>query len=1124
MEIIDNVSRLLGDDLKDTLRPGARLKIAASCFSIYAYEALKDELEALDSVEFIFTSPTFVPDQASDKFRKEHREFHIPKVERERSVHGSEFEIQLKNQLTQRAIARECADWMRRKARFRSNRGQAAMQPFAGVAATGGDTVYMPLQGFTAVDLGYQQGNAVSNFVTRFSEPAHTSQFMALFDQLWQDEEKLEDVTERLREHIASVYRENPPERIYFLMLYHIFHEFLEDISEDVLPNDRTGYQDSVIWQKLFNFQRDAATGVINKLETYNGCILADSVGLGKTFTALAVIKYYELRNRSVLVLCPKKLADNWLTYNRNLTTNVLAQDRLNYDVLCHTDLQRTRGESFGMPLDRVNWGNYDLVVIDESHNFRNNDVYKDRETRYQKLMNQVIRAGVKTKVLMLSATPVNNRFTDLKNQLALAYEGEAENLTRHLSGAQDIEGIFRRAQATFNEWSALPPEKRTTGAILQALDFDFFELLDSVTIARSRRHIETFYDTRDIGSFPERRKPLSFHCPLTHRTDVIGFNEIFQQLSQLKLSVYAPISYILPSRLKKYEAMYDTEVYSGRSSFKQVDRERSLQALMTTNLLKRLESSVAAFRLTLEGLQDSYQTILDKIAAFKRTGRAESFADIAASFEDSGPDDDSIPMPGDATVGKKVQISLADMDLPSWEHDLGNDLVWIELLLEEMDKVTPADDAKLQHLKTQIAGKLASPINPGNRKVLIFTAFADTAKYLYDNLAPNLLENQGVYTGLVTGSDTPKSTLGAMPNSRQHYDFQGLLTLFAPQAKSKAMVYPGEPRELDILIGTDCISEGQNLQDCDTLINYDIHWNPVRIIQRFGRIDRIGSPNASIQLVNYWPDISLDEYINLKERVENRMVIADVTATGDDNVLNAQSNDVAYRREQLRRLQDEVVEMEDLKSGVSITDLGLNEFRMDLLGYLKENGDLSRIPNGLHTVVPARPEKGLQPGVIFTLRNLNQQVGRQGSGLQQQNRLHPFYLVYISHTGEVISDYTEVKRLLDLARTVCKGLSDPVEAVYRAFNEETRDGREMHAYSALLDQAIRSMIEVKEDKDIDSLFSGGETTALVDTIEGLDDFELITFIVIRDAGSSIDTGSGTERHTAGRESKSKAP
>ena len=472
------------------------------------------------------------------------------------------------------------------------------MQPFVGVKGERDASVYMPVQGFTAVDLGYQKGNALSNIVTRIDEPAHTGLFLELFEQIWNDPEKLEDVTEQLCEHIASVYRENAPERIYFLMLYNIFREFLEDLSEDVLPNDRTGYQDTLIWQKLFNFQRDAATGLINKLETYNGCILADSVGLGKTFTALAVIKYYELRNKSVLVLCPKKLADNWLTYNQNLKTNLFARDRFAYDVLCHTDLSRTRGTSLGMPLERVNWGNYDLVVIDESHNFRNNDAYKDKETRYQRLMNQVIRQGVKTKVLMLSATPVNNRFNDLKNQLALAYEGDSEGLSQRLRGNKDIELIFRRAQAAFNAWSVLPAEQRTAAAILNSLDFDFFELLDSVTIARSRRHIETFYNTADIGRFPERRKPLSFHCPLTQREDVIGFNKIFELLSQLKLAVYAPVSYILPSRLKKYEELYDTLTEGGRGTLRQADREKSLQALMTTNLLKRLESSVHALSL----------------------------------------------------------------------------------------------------------------------------------------------------------------------------------------------------------------------------------------------------------------------------------------------------------------------------------------------------------------------------------------------------------------------------------------------------------------------------------------------------------------------------------------------
>lgn len=1083
--MIDNINRLLGDDLKTSVTRGARLKIAASCFSIYAFEALKKELTGVESLQFIFTAPTFVPNEVTDRLKKERREFFIPKSQRESGLYGTEFEIQLRNKLTQRAVARECAQWIRQKAKFRSNKTKAPMQPFVHVAGREQATAYMPVNGFTAVDLGYQQGNAVSNFVNRMDEPAHAQMYLQLFDQIWNDPEKVEDVTAAICDHIESVYQENSPERIYFIMLYNIFRDFLEDVDEDVLPNDLTGYRDTLVWNKLFNYQKDAATGIINKLETYNGCILADSVGLGKTFTALAVVKYYELRNKSVLVLCPKKLADNWRNYNSNLTTNIFAKDRFNYDVLCHTDLSRTSGESFGMPLNRVNWGNYDLVVIDESHNFRNNDVYKDRETRYQKLMNKVIRAGVKTKVLMLSATPVNNRFIDLRNQLALAYEGESDALGKHLKTNTSVEEIFRRAQKAFNAWSDLPPEQRTAASILKALDFDFFELLDSVTIARSRKHIQTFYDTTEIGHFPERRKPLSFHCPITERQDVADLNEIFSQLSVLKLSVYAPISYILPSRLRKYEELYDTQVEGGKGKLRQADRERSLQALMTTNLLKRLESSVAAFRLTLASLSGNITRTLEAIDAFESSGKAAQVGDYLDDIDAFDGDDESFSGLDEFTVGKKVQISLADMDLPSWRHDLAADLALIDNLLESMRQVAPADDSKLQHLLKLINDKIDQPLNPGNRKVLIFTAFADTANYLYDNLAPMALK-RGLHVGKVTGSDAPKSTL------RKGYDFQSLLTLFSPRSKEKAIVLPDEPGELDILIGTDCISEGQNLQDCDFLINYDIHWNPVRIIQRFGRIDRIGSPNQQIQLVNYWPDISLDEYINLKERVENRMVIADVTATGDDNVLTAKSSDIAYRKEQLKRLQDEVIELEDVKAGISITDLGLNDFRMDLLNYVKANGELDNVPFGMHAIVPAQPDVGLLPGVIFALKNIHDSVN-----VNQQNRLHPYYLVYIGNDGEVIADHTEVKRLLDLIRSSCKGKDEPHRALCQLFNERTQDGRNMQPYSDLLSQAIRSMMEVKDEKDIDSLFGGGRTTALTTTIQGLDDFELIAFLVI---------------------------
>jgi hypothetical protein len=796
MEVLDNISRLLGDDLKGTVRPGAKVRIAASSFSIFAFEALKQELESVEDLQFIFTTPTFVAQEATDRVAKAPREFHIPQAEGERGFYGSEFEIRLKNKLTQRAIARECAEWIRRKAQFRSNRSGAPMQQFACVEVAESSAVYMPLHGFTAVDLGYQQGNAVSNFVNKMDEPVATRTFLALFDQIWQDTEKLTDITDLIRNHIASVYKENSPQRIYFLMLFSIFSEFLQDINEDVLPNERTGYQESAIWQKLYSFQRDAATGIINKLETYNGCILADSVGLGKTFTALAVIKYYELRNRTVLVLCPKKLADNWTTYKGNLKNNPLVKDRFSYDVLCHTDLLRDRGESLGMRLSQVNWSNYDLVVIDESHNFRNDDAFKDRETRYQRLM--------RTKVLMLSATPVNNRFNDLKNQLALAYEGEPENLKSKLSTERNIDLIFRRAQTAFNVWSKLPAEQRTPSAILSSLDFDFFELLDAVTIARSRRHITTFYDTKEIGEFPTRRKPLSFHWQLTSRTDVMGFNQIFLELAALKLGVYMPVSYILPSRVSEYEEIYDTEVSGGGGKLRQRDRELSLRSLMTVNLLKRLESSVAAFRLTLDKLQRLHLSTLARIENFRRTGQGGSFSDPSLAFDDAEPDEDVDfldPEDGpEAQTPGKIVIELADMDLPSWERDLKADLDRIEGLLEEMEKVSPTDDAKLQHLKEHILAKIEAPINPGNRKVLLFTAFADTADYLYQHLAPVLQQRHSLHTARVVGSDRPKSTLG------RRMDFQDLLTLFSPMSKEKALLLPDEQSEIDLLIATDCI------------------------------------------------------------------------------------------------------------------------------------------------------------------------------------------------------------------------------------------------------------------------------------------------------------------------------
>lgn len=1089
MRIIDNLNQTLGDDLKVELGPGSKLRVAASTFSIFAFEALREELEQISELEFVFTSPSFVAAKATDRATREPRRFFIPTPSSaESSLYGSEFEIRLRNRLTQRAIAKECAEWIRRKVTFRSNRTGAPMQQFAAVDDR---VAYLPLQGFTSADLGYERGDAVSNMVTKLDDAPMARQYVQLFDQIWGSPEQVEDVTEAVRDHIASVYAENSPARVYFLILYNLFADFLEDVSEDVLPNDLTGYQDTAIWKALYNFQRDAATGIINKLETYNGCILADSVGLGKTFTALAVIKYYELRNKSVLVLAPKKLVGNWTNYNANLTTNIFASDRFNYDVLAHTDLSRNRGTSGGLQLDRVNWGNYDLVVLDESHNFRNADTAVDRETRYQRLMRQVIREGVKTKVLMLSATPVNNHFSDLRNQLALAYEGESEQLSSKLGISTRIEEVFRQAQRVFNEWSKLPVEERTTDAILARLGFDFFELLDAVTIARSRKHIQAFYDTSDIGAFPERLPPQSVRSPLTDLAGAPSFNQLFEQLSSMTMAVFAPLEYVYKSRLGKYLDSQDGDgkqnLAGGRiSNMDQRGRERGLQKLMTVNLLKRLESSVEAFRLTLGRLLETNEQALQSLDT-QGEGR---IADLTAGLAELDADDDDFELPTSGTVGGKAQIDLADIDTESWRRDLEADAQVIRDLLGAMEPITPEFDLKVLTLARQIRDKLDNPINDGNQKVLIFSAFADTANYLYRELSPRL-SGSGLEVAVVTGQGSPRTTLG------KGFGFQEVLTLFSPRSKQRHLVMPKEQREIQILIGTDCISEGQNLQDCDYLINYDIHWNPVRIIQRFGRIDRIGSTNARIQLVNFWPDISLDEYINLKDRVESRMVIADLAATADDNVLTQESSDTAFRREQLRKLQDEVIELEDVRTGVSITDLGLNEFRMDLLGYMKKYGDLAGSPKGLHAVVPAQPEKGLRPGALFALRNIN-----ADEHINRGNRLHPHYLVYLDENGQVIADHTEVKHLLDLVRSACRNRDEPLRDVCRVFNAATKDGAAMSKYSALLTDAIRSMIDATAEQDIESLFSPGSTTALVQTIAGLEDFELIAFLAVVDGGS----------------------
>lgn len=1079
MEIINNISKTLKDDLMVEIKPESKISIAASCFSIYAFQELKEQLKDIKELRFVFTSPTFT----TDKVSKQQREFYIPRLYRERSLYGSEFEIKLRNELTQKAIAKECAEWIRQKACFKSNKTNESMTGFANVDQTN----YMPLNGFTTVDLGCEKGDSAYTMIVKNDYPS-SKEFLTLFDQIWNDSSKLQVVTDDVIDNISNAYKENAPEFLYFVTLYNIFHEFLDDLSEDDLPNEATGFKNSLIWNKLYNFQKDAALAIINKLEKYNGCILADSVGLGKTFSALAVIKYYENRNKSVLVLCPKKLSDNWMTYRSNYVNNPIAGDRLRYDVLYHTDLSRTSGVSNGMELNHINWGNYDLVVIDESHNFRNGgkvtaseDDEDPKENRYLRLMNKVIKAGVKTKVLMLSATPVNNRFNDLKNQLQLAYEGDASKINGLLKTEKPIDEIFRQAQRAYNEWVELPLDARTTERLLKSLSFDFFEVLDSVTIARSRKHIEQFYDTADIGKFPTRLKPISKTPPLTDIDKAITFRDIIEIVQQLNLSIYTPSAFILPSKKDKYgidtEDELDVETGAHRLSIE--DRELGIRRLMGINMLKRLESSVNSFRLTISRIQQLIANMIEKIDSRTEEEYVEEF-----DFDDLDIEDE-----GDTIIGnKKNKIDLRDIDTISWRRYLIADKERFDLLLLMLKDINPEHDSKLQQLVCDLREKFAHPINGTNKKVLIFTAFADTADYLYKNLASLILEKMGLHSAMVSGTIEAKSTV----KLKQKMDFNTVLTLFSPVSKEKDVLFPGLKEEVDVLIATDCISEGQNLQDCDYLINYDIHWNPVRIIQRFGRIDRIGSKNEVIQLVNYWPDMELDDYIDLKGRVESRMKISVLTSTGDDNPLSVEEKgDLEYRRQQLKRLQEEVVDLEDMNTGISIMDLGLNEFRLDLLDYMHDGHDIEHTPYGMHAVV--KGGESMPAGVIYVLRNRS-----EGVNIDHKNQLHPFYLVYVSDDGGVVVNHLSPKTLLDDFRLLCKGKTRPEKSLCAAFNKETKDGKNMKHYSELLGKAIQSIINVKEKSDLDCFLEGVQTELFTKEIKGLDDFELIDFLIVR--------------------------
>ena len=1056
------------DKLKEDLKSGTKVSIISAYFTIFAYQELRKELNKIDSLRLLFSMPTFVKDK-----KDINREFKLS-GSYESGLAGDRYEMKLKNELKQSEIAKECAEWIRKKVEVRAYDEEHALpqKMYIMEQNEGEDSYIFGSSDFTSSGLGVVSSNK-SEMNTYMKDTASTQTMLDLFNKAWSDNEKVKDVKKALLESLEVVYRENTSEFIYFVTLYNIFKDYLSDLTEEEIVKSKTGFKDSVVWNKLYNFQKDGVLGAIDKLEKYNGCILADSVGLGKTFEALAIIKYYELRNNRVLVLCPKKLRENWLVYRGNRRDNILGEDRLNYDVLNHTDLSRYTGHSGDINLEEVYWENYDLIVIDESHNFRNNNNSKEnKETRYSRLLNQIIKKGVKTRVLMLSATPVNNRMNDLKNQIAFATEGNDKALSA--DGIKSIEQTLRKAQMAFNKWNDLEEDK-SVESLLEMLEVDYFKLLDMLTIARSRKHIQKYYDTTSIGKFPERLKPINVKADVDTKNDFIKLAELNKLIKSLNLAIYSPMKYVLPSKVEQYSKKYDTNM--GKTVFKQTDREESLVHLMRINILKRMESSIHSFAITVLKILKNIEGTLEKI---------NTFEDFVEDFDIEELDIEDNRLDGVLIGSKNVKIHLKDIDKIRWESELEADKVILEKILKEANKITVERDKKLVELQEIIKQKVENPLNKENKKIIIFTAFADTAKYLYNNISTYILDELGLYSALVTGSDNPKTNLKGVKT-----EFNNILTNFSPRSKERR---DKDKPEIDILIATDCISEGQNLQDCDYLINYDIHWNPVRIIQRFGRIDRIGSQNEVIQLVNFWPNMELDEYINLESRVSGRMVMLDMSATGEENIIEEKTtmNDLEYRKKQLKQLQEQVPDIEDINGNISITDLSFNDFKMDLVNYMKNHKELlEKAPTGMYAIAKSNIDEAVK-GVIFCLKKINQNIKPS-----EYNTLNPYFFVYIKDDGEILLNFIQSKKILDIYKKVCSGQNELYTELIKEFNQETNNAKDMKKFTDFLEKTVENIVGKEEEKGIESLFSFDKTT-LSKSVQNMDDFELISFLVIK--------------------------
>jgi len=1110
--IRDNRNRgSVADFLLENLKANSKVNIVSAYFTIYAYETLKNSLDGIEKLNFLFGEPKFV--KALDPSKTDKKTFKI-----------EDDGITLSNRMRQSQVAKECAEWIQKKVDIRSIKQTNLMHgKLYHIENNGVEVGLMGSSNFTQRGLGVATSSNIElNMVV--DSDRDRKDLKNWFFEIWNDETLVEDVKKEVLQYLEQLYLDQPPEFLYFKTLSHIFKEFLEDQTKGGLLAEQHLLTETEIWKILFDFQKDAVKGAINKINKHRGCIIADSVGLGKTFEALAIIKYFELHNERVLVLCPKKLKDNWTVYQAHNASslNPFLKDRFGYSVLCHTDLSRENGHSGDIDLANFQWGVFDLVVIDESHNFRNNikgkrDEYGNvvRRSRYERLMQDILKSGVHTKVLMLSATPVNNTLSDLRNQISFITEDKDNAFAASESmGIPSIKETLRVAQMKFTEWAAKRvKEQRTSRDLLNELDSAFFRLLDELTIARSRKHIHRYYqgEIDKIGGFPKRSKPESIFSEIDLSGRFLSYDKVNDEIEKYALSLFNPSKYILSEWVSHYEEKART---SGFTQFTQRDRESFLIGMMKINFMKRLESSIESFEITIGRTIEKIEDLEKKIDQFQQLKNKPVEFD---NSETEIPTDEDEELKDAFEVGKKVTFKLEHLDLDRWLTDLKKDKDQLSVLYNSAVLVSPNKDAKLKDLKSLIEKKVNHPTKNSqgkvNKKVLIFTAFADTAKYLYNEIK-NWAENDlNVHIALVTGGSGGCTTTFAPKGFTGRTDYAWILANFSPISKKRNQM-KGMPQEgeIDILIATDCISEGQNLQDCDYLINYDIHWNPVRIIQRFGRIDRIGSLNPEVSLVNFWPTKDLEKYIKLKYRAEARMALVDITATAEDNILSTDEikdlikDELKYRDKQLMRLKDEILDLEDFDESVNLSEFTLDDFRIELANYIEANKKLlEAAPLGLYSVVPHVIERTtlfdqkiaeiIQPGVIFCLMQKQNAIENQ-----KVNPLQPYFLVYIRDDKVVRFTFTHPKQILEIFRLLCVGQTKPFEDLCRQFDSETQNGNDMQKYTELMKTAVKSIVHTFEKRATGQLFDsrGAVLPPQEAFLNEETEFELITWLVIK--------------------------